>query len=167
MKRQDYISWDEYFMGIALLSAMRSKDNNSQVGACIVSPENKILSLGYNGMPIGCDDDAMPWEREGDPLDTKYMYVCHAELNAILNSAHNNLKGARVYVTLFPCNECAKAIIQSGVKEVYYLSDKYADTLATMASKRMMDSAGVRYIQMRTGIKSITLDFTPEEERQD
>ena len=164
MKRTDYINWDEYFMGVATLSGMRSKDPNTQVGACIVSPENKILSLGYNGMPIGCDDDAMPWEREGDPLDTKYMYVCHAELNAILNSAHNNLKGARVYVTLFPCNECAKAIIQSGVKEVYYLSDKYADTLATMASKRMMDSAGVRYIQMRTEIKSITLDFTPEEE---
>ena len=164
MKRSDYINWDEYFMGIALLTAMRSKDPNSQVGACIVSPENKILSLGYNGMPMGCSDDEMPWEREGAPLDTKYMYVCHAELNAILNSAHNNLKGARVYVTLFPCNECAKAIIQSGVKEVYYLSDKYADTLATMASKRMMDSAGVRYIQMRTEIKSITLDFTPEEE---
>ena len=108
MKRTDYINWDEYFMGIALLTAMRSKDPSSQVGACIVSPENKILSLGYNGMPIGCDDDAMPWDREGDPLDTKYMYVCHAELNAILNSAHNNLKGARVYVTLFPCNECAK-----------------------------------------------------------
>ena len=164
MKREDYINWDEYFMGIALLTAMRSKDPNSQVGACIVSPENKILSLGYNGMPMGCNDDEMPWEREGAPLQTKYMYVCHAELNAILNSAHNNLKGARVYVTLFPCNECAKAIIQSGVKEVYYLSDKYADTLATMASKRMMDSAGVRYIQMRTEIKSITLDFTPEEE---
>ena len=164
MKRDDYLSWDEYFMGIALLTAMRSKDPNSQVGACIVSPENKILSLGYNGMPMGCSDDEMPWEREGEPLHTKYMYVCHAELNAILNSAHNNLKGARVYVTLFPCNECAKAIIQSGVKEVYYLSDKYADTLATMASKRMMDSAGVRYIQMRTEIKSITLDFTPEEE---
>ena len=164
MKRTDYINWDEYFMGIALLTAMRSKDPNSQVGACIVSSENKILSLGYNGMPIGCSDDEMPWEREGEPLHTKYMYVCHAELNAILNSAHNNLKGARVYVTLFPCNECAKAIIQSGVKEVYYLSDKYADTLATMASKRMMDSAGVRYIQMRTEIKSITLDFTPEEE---
>ena len=111
MKRTDYINWDEYFMGIALLTAMRSKDPSSQVGACIVSPENKILSLGYNGMPIGCDDDAMPWEREGEPLNTKYMYVCHAELNAILNSAHNNLKGARVYVTLFPCNECTKAII--------------------------------------------------------
>ena len=120
MKRTDYINWDEYFMGIALLTAMRSKDPNSQVGACIVSPENKILSLGYNGMPIGCNDDEMPWEREGAPLDTKYMYVCHAELNAILNSAHNNLKGARVYVTLFPCNECTKAIIQSGIAEVVY-----------------------------------------------
>mgnify|MGYP000031321387 CR=1 FL=1 len=108
MKREDYINWDEYFMGIALLTAMRSKDPNSQVGACIVSPENKILSLGYNGMPMGCNDDEMPWEREGTPLQTKYMYVCHAELNAILNSAHNNLKGARVYVTLFPANECTK-----------------------------------------------------------
>ena len=102
MKRTDYISWDEYFMGIALLSAMRSKDDSSQVGACIVSPENKILSLGYNGMPIGCSDDEMPWAREGPPLETKYMYVCHAELNAILNSAHSDLRGARVYVTLFP-----------------------------------------------------------------
>ena len=109
MKRQDYISWDEYFMGIALLSAMRSKDNNSQVGACIVSPENKILSLGYNGMPIGCNDDDMPWEREGSDLDTKYMYVCHSELNAILNSPNHDLRGSRMYVTLFPCNECAKA----------------------------------------------------------
>ena len=100
MKRQDYISWDEYFMGIALLSAMRSKDNNSQVGACIVSPENKILSLGYNGMPIGCNDDDMPWEREGSDLDTKYMYVCHSELNAILNSPNHDLRGSRMYVTL-------------------------------------------------------------------
>ena len=121
MKRQDYISWDEYFMGIALLSAMRSKDNNSQVGACIVSPENKILSLGYNGMPIGCNDDDMPWEREGSDLDTKYMYVCHSELNAILNSPNHDLRGSRMYVTLFPCNECAKAIIQSGIKELIYL----------------------------------------------
>ena len=166
MKRQDYISWDEYFMGIAILSSMRSKDNSSQVGACIVSPENKILSLGYNGMPIGCNDDDMPWEREGDPLETKYMYVCHAELNAILNSAHSDLRGARVYVTLFPCNECAKAIIQSGVKEVLYLSDKYADSMATLASKRMMDSAGVRYTQLKTHLKSITLDFIPEEDRK-
>ncbi len=137
MKRTDYINWDEYFMGIALLTAMRSKDPSSQVGACIVSPENKILSLGYNGMPIGCDDDAMPWDREGDPLDTKYMYVCHAELNAILNSAHNNLKGARVYVTLFPCNECAKAIIQSGISEVVYYGDKYHDSDSSVAARFM------------------------------
>jgi dCMP deaminase len=144
MKRTDYINWDEYFMGIALLTAMRSKDPSSQVGACIVSPENKILSLGYNGMPIGCDDDTMPWEREGDPLDTKYMYVCHAELNAILNSAHNNLKGARVYVTLFPCNECAKAIIQSGISEVVYYGDKYHDSNSSVAARFMFKKAGVR-----------------------
>ena len=140
----DYINWDEYFMGIALLTAMRSKDPSSQVGACIVSPENKILSLGYNGMPIGCDDDAMPWEREGEPLNTKYMYVCHAELNAILNSAHNNLKGARVYVTLFPCNECTKAIIQSGIAEVVYYGDKYHDSDSSIAARFMFEHAGVR-----------------------
>ena len=118
-QRNDYINWDEYFMGIALLSAMRSKDPNSQVGACIVSPENKILSLGYNGMPMGCDDDAMPWGREGKPLETKYMYVCHAELNAILNHASGtgSLRGARIYTTLFPFNECAKALIHSGIRE--------------------------------------------------
>lgn len=145
MKRQDYISWDEYFMGIAMLSAMRSKDNNSQVGACIVSPENKILSLGYNGMPIGCADDDMPWEREGEsPLDTKYMYVCHAELNAILNNAHGNLKGARLYVTLFPCNECTKAVIQSGISEIVYLADKYHDTPACEASRRMLKMTHVK-----------------------
>lgn len=147
MKRKDYISWDEYFMGIALLTAMRSKDDSSQVGACIVSPENKILSLGYNGMPIGCSDDDMPWEREGDELETKYMYVCHAELNAILNSASHDLRGSRVYVTLFPCNECAKAIIQAGIKTLVYESDKYADSPNTKASKRMLNAAGVRYYQ--------------------
>ena len=146
MKREDYISWDEYFMGIAMLTAMRSKDPNSQVGACIVSPENKILSLGYNGMPIGCSDDELPWDREGDPLDTKYMYVCHAELNAILNSAFGSLKGSRVYVTLFPCNECAKAIIQSGIKEIIYLSDKYHDTPINIASRRLLRTAGVKFI---------------------
>ena len=167
-KREDYISWDEYFMGVALLAAKRSKDPNTQVGACIVNENKKIMSVGYNGFPLGCSDDSFPWDRTADnDYDTKYPYVCHAELNAILNNAGAPLNGCSVYVALFPCNECAKAIIQSGVKEVYYLSDKYADSLATMASKRMMDSAGVRYIQMRTGIKSITLDFTPEEERQD
>ena len=148
MKRKDYISWDEYFMGIAMLSAMRSKDSTSQVGACIVSPENKILSLGYNGMPIGCDDDEMPWEREGDdPLNTKYMYVCHAELNAILNNAHGNLKGSRLYVTLFPCNECTKAVIQSGISEIVYLADKYHDTPACVASRRMLEMTHVKVRQ--------------------
>ncbi len=116
MKREDYISWAEYFMGIALLSAQRSKDNGTQVGACIVGRDHKILSLGYNGMPTGCMDDAMPWGREGAPLETKYMYVCHAELNAILNSGTADLRGAKLYTTLFPCNECAKAIIQSAKK---------------------------------------------------
>ena len=145
MKRKDYISWDQYFMGIAILTAMRSKDENSQVGACIVSPENKILSLGYNGIPICCSDDDMPWVREGDELETKYMYVCHAELNAILNSASHDLHGARVYVTLFPCNECAKAIIQSGIKEIVYLSDKYHDANASIAARRLFNMTGVKY----------------------
>ena len=147
MKRTDYINWDEYFMGIATLTAMRSKDPNSQVGACIVSPENKILSLGYNGMPIGCNDDDMPWDREGDALDTKYMYVCHAELNAILNSAHNNLKGARIYVTMAPCNECAKAVIQSGIREVVYREDKYPDSPSSIASRMMFKASGVKVTQ--------------------
>ena len=165
MKREDYISWDEYFMGIAMLAAKRSKDPNTQVGACIVSQDNIILSTGYNGMPKGCSDDLYPWEREGE--ETKYPYVVHAELNAILNAHGRNLQGSRLFVALFPCNECAKAIIQSGVKEVLYLSDKYADSLATMASKRMMDSAGVKYTQLRPRLRSITLDFVPEEERED
>ena len=162
MKREDYINWDEYFMGIALLTAMRSKDPNSQVGACIVSPENKILSLGYNGMPMGCSDDEMPWEREGAPLQTKYMYVCHAELNAILNSGGSNLEGCKVYVALFPCNECAKAIIQSGIKEVIYISDKYADSVGVKASKRMFDAAGVKYTQIKMQRNSIVIDFSPD-----
>lgn len=144
MKRQDYISWDEYFMGIALLSAQRSKDSHTQVGACIVNHENKILSLGYNGMPTGCCDDDMPWERNGEnPVNTKYMYVCHAELNAILNRSSGSLEDAKLYVTLFPCNECAKAIIQSGIREVIYGDDKYADTAAVIASKMMFKAAGV------------------------
>ena len=150
MKRADYLSWDEYFLGVAELSAARSKDPNTQVGACIVSEDNKILSVGYNGMPIGCNDDDMPWEREGDFLNSKYAYVCHAELNAILNSRHD-LKGAKIYVSLFPCNECAKAIIQSGIKEVIYTSDKYANTDGTKASKMMLQMAGVK-----------TRQFTPE-----
>lgn len=144
-KRKDYISWDEYFMGVATLSGMRSKDPNTQVGACIVSQDNKILSMGYNGFPIGCSDDDFPWQREGEPMDTKYLYTTHSELNAILNYRGGSLDGAKLYVTLFPCNECAKAIIQCGIKEVIYACDKYEKTFSVMASKKMMDSAGVRY----------------------
>ena len=157
MKRKDYISWDEYFMGVSLLAAKRSKDPNTQVGACIVDSNYIILSTGYNGFPYGCSDDDYPWEREGD--DTKYNYVVHAELNAILNARGKNLKGARLYVDLFPCNECAKAIIQSGIAEVVYLYDKYADTAATIASKKMLTSAGVKLTQFTTGKDSITLKF--------
>lgn len=145
MKRQDYIKWDEYFMGIALLSTNRSKDPNTSVGACIVSDDNKILSVGYNGMPIGCSDDEYPWAREGDNLNTKYFYVCHAEMNAILNYTGSNIKGAKIYTTLFPCNECSKALIQKGISEVIYQSDKYADTDSVIAAKRMLDSAGIVY----------------------
>ena len=154
MKRDDYLSWDEYFMGIALLSAQRSKDSNTQVGACIVNQEHKIVSVGYNGMPTGCNDDDMPWEREGDFLNTKYPFVCHAELNAILNRSAGSLQGCSLYVTLFPCNECAKAIIQSGIKEVVYMSDKYADEANTIASKKMFDMVGIKYrIYEKTGRK--------------
>ena len=163
MKRTDYISWDEYFMGIAMLAARRSKDPSTQVGACIVSTDNIIISTGYNGMPKGCSDDELPWDRTGE--ETKYPYVVHAELNAILNANGRDLRGSRLYVALFPCNECAKAIIQSGIKEVYYLSDKYATTPTTIASKRMLDAAGVRYVQLRTNVKSITLDLVAEEDK--
>lgn len=144
-KRTDYISWDEYFMGIARLSGMRSKDPNTQVGSCIVSSDNKILSVGYNGFPTGCSDDEFPWNREGDPLESKYFYAAHSELNAILNYRGGSLEGAKIYVSLFPCNECAKAIIQAGIREIIYDSDKYADTPGVIASKRMLDSAGVTY----------------------
>ncbi len=143
----DYISWQEYFMGIAILSSKRSKDPSTQVGACIVDNNNKIVSMGYNGFPIGIDDSDYPWGREGEFLDTKYPYVCHAELNAILN-ANTNLSGCSVYVTLFPCNECSKAIIQSGIKEVYYLDDKYRYSDMTKASKKMFDTVGIKYIQV-------------------
>lgn len=153
-KRKDYISWDEYFMSVAILSGMRSKDPNTQVGACIVSSDNKILSMGYNGLPIGCSDDEFPWAREGEALETKYVYTVHSELNAILNYRGGSLEGAKLYVSLFPCNECAKAIIQAGIKTVVYDEDKYALTPAVMASKRMMDAAGVRYYRyQRTGRK--------------
>jgi dCMP deaminase len=157
MKRKDYISWDEYFMGVAILAAKRSKDPNTQVGACIVNSDNIILSTGYNGLPYGCSDDVFPWEREG--AETKYPYVVHAELNAILNATGKNLRGARIFVDLFPCNECAKAIIQSGIKEVVYLYDKYSDSLATLASKRMLNSAGVSLRKLETDIDRLEINF--------
>lgn len=158
-KRSNYISWDEYFMGVALLSAQRSKDPSTQVGACIVSPDKKIIGVGYNGFPIGCSDELLPWDRDGDFLQTKYPYVCHAELNAILN-ATTSLKGSSIYIALFPCNECAKAIIQSGIKEIVYLSDKYKDTDSVIASKKMLNSAGVKLREFKAKLDFLKIDFT-------
>ncbi len=146
-KRKDYINWDEYFMGIAYLSAMRSKDPNTQVGACIVSSENKIMSMGYNGFPNGCSDEEFPWGKSEDEINSKYLYSTHGELNAILNYRGGSLEGSKMYVTLFPCNECAKAIIQAGIRKVVYDSDKYDGTLAVIASKRMLNAAGVKIIR--------------------
>ena len=159
-KRTDYLSWDEYFMSVAMLSAMRSKDPNTQVGACIVSKDNRILSCGYNGAPNGFDDDNFPWKREGNPLNTKYMYVCHAVLNAILNyrGIGSNLEGAKIYVSRFPCNECAKAIIQSGIKTVIYKSDKYNGSESNMASKKLFSECGVAYRQF-VASKSLKIDL--------
>lgn len=144
MKRSNYISWDEYFMGVAYLSSLRSKDDSSQVGACIVNQKNRIVGIGYNGFPVGCEDDSFPWEKEGDFLNTKYAYVVHAEPNAILNSTVD-LDGSKIYVTLFPCNECAKLIIQSGIKEVIFLNEKYQGTDVDIASKRLFEAAKVTY----------------------
>lgn len=152
MKRNDVLSWDEYFMGLAHLSAKRSKDPNTQVGAAIVSPEHRVVGIGYNGFPNGCDDNEFPWEREGEFACTKYPFVVHAELNAILNST-TNLSGCSIYVSLFPCNECAKAIIQSGISRIVYESDKYADTDGTKASKRMLKAAGVELVQLPYAMK--------------
>lgn len=160
-QRKEYLSWDEYFMGVAKLSALRSKDPSTQVGACIVGDDNRILSIGYNGTPNGFSDSDFPWDREGDALNTKYFYVCHAELNAILNFRGNrrDLEGARIYVALFPCNECAKAIIQCGIKEVVYLSDKYDGTDGNIASKRLFDKCGVVYRMVDVKNKEITLNL--------
>ena len=152
MKRDDYISWDEYFMGVAKLAAMRSKDPNTQVGSCIVSEDNNILSMGYNGFPKGCSDEDFPWARQGEELETKYPFVTHAELNAILNYRGGSLDGTKLYVSLFPCNECAKAIIQAGIKTVVYDCDKYNGTASNVAAKRMFEAAGVTCVPYsRTG----------------
>jgi len=162
-KRQDYITWDEYFMGVALLSAKRSKDPGTQVGACIVNPKNKIVGAGYNGLPTGCHDDDFPWGKEGDFLDTKYPFVCHAELNAILNNIGMDLGGCRIYTALFPCNECAKAIIQAGITEVIYLSDKYGENEIVKASKRMLDTSGVRYREVESSLDELHLSFRSQD----
>ena len=161
-KRSDYISWDDYFMGIAILSAHRSKDPSSQVGACIVNTQNRIVGIGYNGFPANCSDDELPWAREGEFLDTKYPYVCHAELNAIMNSNTQSLDGCRVYVTLFPCNECTKLLIQAGINKVIYLDDKYHDTDSCRASRRMLDMAGVTFIPFSPETPTLTIDFARE-----
>ena len=162
-KRNNYISWDEYFMGVALLSARRSKDPSTQVGACIVNEKNKIVGAGYNGLPIGCSDDDFPWEKQGGFLDTKDPCVCHAELNAILNNIGMDLKGCKIYTALFPCNECTKAIIQSGITEVIYLSDKYEGTDSFKASKIMLGKAGVAYRKVKANIDKLELSFRGED----
>ena len=158
-KRKDYISWDEYFMGVALLAAERSKDPSTQVGACIIDNDKRILSTGYNGFPHGCSDDEFPWNRDTEKGETKYPFVVHAELNAILNASGKSLAGAKLYVALFPCHECAKAIIQSGIKEVVYLSDKYHNTDSTQASRRMLNSAGVTLTEFKPSKADIVLSF--------
>lgn len=144
-----HISWEEYFMGVALLSAKRSKDPSTQVGACVVNKDKRIIGIGYNGFPTGCKDEDFPWGKtDENKLNTKYPYVVHAEPNAILNCT-SSLKDSTLYVTLFPCNECAKLIIQSGIKKVIYMSDKYRNEVSSIASRRMFDAAGVEYEQMK------------------
>ncbi|CAM9625499.1 unnamed protein product [Pylaiella littoralis] len=160
-KRTDFLVWDDYFMSVAFLSAMRSKDPSTQVGACIVNEDRRIVGIGYNGFPMGCSDDDLPWARQaGDELDTKYPYVCHAEMNAILNKNSADVKGCLIYVALFPCNECAKLIIQSGIREVVYLSDKYHETTSMKASRRLFDLAGVKCRQHVPSEDKITIDFS-------
>lgn len=157
MKREDYISWDEFFMGVALLASKRSKDPNTQVGACIVNSENRILSVGYNGAPNGFDDNYFPWQREGKI--TKYPYVCHAELNAILNFRGNmrEFENATIYTLYFPCTECCKAIIQAGIKHIKYLYDfdHASKSVDEDAAFRMFNNCGTscRQLEMKDSFK--------------
>lgn len=144
MKRTNYISWDEYFMGVAELSAKRSKDPNTQVGACIINQEKRIIGIGYNGFPSKLSDDEFPWENNTDFVNSKYPYVVHAEMNALLN-ATREVTGGTIYVTLFPCHECSKMLIQSGIEEIVYLDDKYNNTESDLAAKKMLDAAKVSY----------------------
>ncbi|XP_065669192.1 deoxycytidylate deaminase [Hydra vulgaris] len=159
-KRSDYLSWEDYFMAIAFLSAQRSKDPVTQVGACIVNNENKIVGIGYNGMPIGCSDEVLPWSRIGESfMETKYAYVCHAELNAVLNKNSADVQDCIIYTTLFPCNECAKIILQSRIKEIVYYSNKYKDRPETQAAEKMFDLAGIKHRQHQPKQKQIVIDF--------
>lgn len=160
-QRKDYLNWEEYFMGIAKLSSLRSKDPNTQVGACVVSNDNRILTIGYNGAPNGFDDDIFPWDRDGNVLNTKYPYVCHAEMNALVNYRGSNKQfdGATVYVTLFPCNECAKLIVQLGIKEVIYLSDKYDGTDMNTVAKRLFDTCGIKYRPFNSSLNKIEMEL--------
>lgn len=152
------LTWDEYFMGMAKLSALRSKDPNTKVGACIVDPDHKVVSNGYNGMPRGIDETKVSWNK-GEGLDSKYLYVCHAEFNAILNTRNGSaLKGCTLYVTLFPCNECAKAIIQTGIKEVVYQCDKYHDVTEFKASRLLLELAGVKVREFKGRDVTINVD---------
>jgi dCMP deaminase len=158
--RKDYLHWDDYFMGVAFLSAMRSKDPSTQVGACIVNSDKRIVAIGYNGFPAGCSDDKLPWARSADnELDTKYPYVCHAEMNAILNKNSADVKGCTIYVALFPCNDCTKLIIQSGISAIVYMSDKYHNSNSMIASRRMLDLSGVQYRQHVPQQRRIVIDF--------
>uniref|UniRef100_H2Z9J2 Deoxycytidylate deaminase n=1 Tax=Ciona savignyi TaxID=51511 RepID=H2Z9J2_CIOSA len=158
-KRKDYLEWRDYFMSVAFLSAQRSKDPSTQVGACIVNDENKIVGIGYNGMPNHCSDDDLPWARKGNWLDTKYPYVCHAEMNAIMNKNCSSVSGCTIYVALFPCNECAKLIIQSGIKKVIYMSDKHKENDCMIASRKLLDLAHVEYTQHIPKHRKIVIDF--------
>ncbi|XP_014475268.1 PREDICTED: deoxycytidylate deaminase [Dinoponera quadriceps] len=159
-KRTSYLDWDEYFMAVAFLSAQRSKDPHTQVGACIVNEDKKIIGIGYNGMPRGCHDDVFPWKKGSHTsLDAKYLYVCHAEVNAVLNKNSSDSKDCTMYVALFPCNECAKVIIQSRIKRVIYMSDKYADKVQTVAAKKMFDAAGIEYRQYVPKNNKIEINF--------
>lgn len=163
--RTDYLPWDEYFMGVSILSSMRSKDPSTQVGACIVDKNKKIVATGYNGAPKGIEDKDFPWAREGDFLETKYAYVCHAELNAILNSTRRDLKGCTIYVVLFPCNECAKAIIQTGIKKVVYLQDKYKNIPSYIASRKILEKVGIELIELKPKVKELKLIFNLDEDK--
>ncbi|XP_039264812.1 deoxycytidylate deaminase-like [Styela clava] len=159
-KREDYISWEDYFMAVAFLSAQRSKDPSTQVGACIVNDEKKIVGIGYNGMPNGCDDDILPWRRKANSiLDTKYPYVCHAELNAILNKNSASVQGCTIYVALFPCNECAKLVIQSGIKKVIYMSDKHHEKEEMIASRKLFELAKIECVKFQPKQRKFVIDF--------